>query len=56
MPTDFQLNAVIRMLTDKLEAAEAERDELRAALQYARNLIGPDEIIDATLNKEGGDE
>lgn len=36
-----------------LEEDEAERDALRAALQYARNLVGPDEIIDAALNKGG---
>lgn len=39
-----------------IERLEVERDILRAALQYARNLVGPDEIIDAALNKGGGDE
>jgi dTMP kinase len=36
-------------LTERAEAAEAELAATRAALQYARNLIGPDEIIDAAL-------
>jgi hypothetical protein len=35
--------------TERAEAAEAELAAARAALQYARNLIGPDEIIDAAL-------
>ncbi len=33
----------------ELAAAKAELAATRAALQYARNLIGPDEIIDAAL-------
>ena len=33
----------------RAEAAEAELAATRAALHYARNLIGPDEIIDAAL-------
>jgi hypothetical protein len=39
--------------TERAEAAQAELAATRAALQYARNLIGPDEIIDAALKGEG---
>jgi len=31
------------------EKRDAEKAKLREALKYARNLIGPDEIIDAAL-------
>lgn len=34
---------------DEIERLRAELAATRAALQYARNLIGPDEIIDAAL-------
>lgn len=42
---------------ERIEAdahAIAAMPELAAALQYARNLIGPDEIIDAALSKARG--
>jgi hypothetical protein len=34
---------------DEITRLRAELAATRAALQYARNLIGPDEIIDAAL-------
>lgn len=34
---------------DEIERLRADLAATRAALQYARNLIGPDEIIDAAL-------
>lgn len=37
------------MAQQEITEAVAERDRLRAALQYARNLTGPDEIIDEAL-------
>jgi hypothetical protein len=40
---------------NELAAAKAELAATRAALQYARNLIGPDEIIDAALKGDDHD-
>jgi hypothetical protein len=35
---------------------QVQRAGLRSALQYARNLIGPDEIIDAALRSQSTQE
>ncbi len=42
-----------RLAADEIERLRAELAATRAALQYARNLIGPDEIIDAALKGDG---
>lgn len=41
---------------DRILALESDKAALVEALQYARNLIGPDEHIDATLAKHGDDK
>lgn len=40
---------LLRRLAAALSRAQADAARMRNALQYARNLIGPDEIVDAAL-------
>lgn len=39
-----------------MQRASWHATEIKGALEYARNLIGPDEILDAALNKLRGVE
>lgn len=39
-------------LQSRATAAEAKAAKMQEALRYARNLIGPDEIVDAALDQE----
>lgn len=45
---------VYRIKPHLLRGTPSVRAELLAALQYARNLTGPDEIIDAALTRANG--
>ncbi len=46
-------DALCAEAADEIERLRADLAATRAALQYARNLIGPDEIIDAALKGDG---
>ncbi len=42
---------IVNIVRAERKPLEDEIERLRAALKYARNLIGPDEIIDSVLKK-----